>query len=106
MKTRFLLVLLPLLAVTTACVAGDDNGGMDKVNGSIHVEAGQAPRDASTVNGSIRLADNAKVGDASTVNGSITLGEHATAKSADTVNGSIRLEDGAQIARSVESVNG
>src|SRR5512146_1759659 len=107
MKARFLLVLLPLLAFTTACVAGDDgDSGMDKVNGSIHVEAGQAPQDASTVNGSIRLADGAKAGDASTVNGSITLGEHASAKSADTVNGSIRLEDGAQVAKNIESVNG
>src|SRR5690348_1937391 len=106
MKARFLLVLLPLL-FTTACVAGDDgDSGMDKVNGSIHVEAGQAPQDASTVNGSIRLADNAKVEDASTVNGSITLGEHATAKSADTVNGSIKLGEGAQVAKGIESVNG
>jgi hypothetical protein len=106
MKARFLLVLIPLLAVTTACVAGDSDGDMDKVNGSILVEAGQAPQDASTVNGSIRLADGAKVEDASTVNGSITLGDHASAKSADTVNGSISLGNGAQIAQGVESVNG
>ena len=107
MKARFLFVLLPLLAFTTACVAGDDSdSGMDKVNGSIHVEAGQTPQDASTVNGSIRLADGAKVEDASTVNGSITLGDHASAKSADTVNGSISLGNGAQISKGVESVNG
>ncbi|MGN6312326.1 MAG: hypothetical protein ACTHMO_01030 [Rhodanobacteraceae bacterium] len=107
MKARFLFVLLPLLAFTTACVAGDDNdSGMDKVNGSIQVEAGRAPQDASTVNGSIRLADNAKVEDASTVNGSITLGDHASAKSADTVNGSIKLGEGAQVAKGIESVNG
>ena len=107
MKTRFLLVLLPLLAVTTACVAGDDSdSGMDKVNGSISVEAGQAPQDASTVNGSIRLADGAKVEDASTVNGSITFGDRASAKSADTVNGSIKLGEGAQVAKGIESVNG
>lgn len=107
MKSRFLFVLLPLLVFTTACVAGDDNdGGMDKVNGSIHVEAGQAPQDASTVNGSIRLADNAKVEDASTVNGSISLGAHASAQSADTVNGSIKLDNGAQVTKTIESVNG
>lgn len=107
MKTRFLFVLLPLLVFTTACVAGDDSdSGMDKVNGSISVEAGQAPQDASTVNGSIRVADNARVEDASTVNGSIKFGEHAQAKSADTVNGSITLNDGAHVAKGIESVNG
>lgn len=107
MKARFLFVLLPLLLFTTACVAGDDSGsGMDKVNGSISVEAGQAPQDASTVNGSIRLADNAKIEDASTVNGSIKFGERAQAKSASTVNGSITLDDGAQVSKGIESVNG
>ena len=106
MKSCFLL-LLPLLAITTACVAGDDDGsGMDKVNGSIHVAAGQAPQDASTVNGSIRVADNAKIEDGSTVNGSIRLGEHAGAKSLSTVNGGISLADGAQVAQGIESVNG
>jgi len=107
MKARVFFVLLPLLAFTTACVAGDDSdSGMDKVNGSIHVEAGQAPQDASTVNGSIRLADGAKVEDASTVNGSIKFGERAEAKSADTVNGSITLDNGARVTKGVESVNG
>lgn len=107
MKARFVVVLLPLLIFTTACVAGDDSdGGMNKVNGSIQVEAGQAPQDADTVNGSIRLADNARVEDASTVNGSITLGDSASAKSAETVNGSIKLGEGAQIAKTIESVNG
>ncbi|MDQ2972015.1 MAG: hypothetical protein M3R20_03400 [Pseudomonadota bacterium] len=103
-----LIVLLPLLAFTTACVAGDDNdsGGMDRVNGSIQVAAGLAAANASTINGSIKLADGAKVMDASTVNGSITLGERASARSADTVNGSIRLGNGAQVAKGIESVNG
>lgn len=106
MKLR-LWLLLPLLVFTTACVAGDDSdSGMDKVNGSIHVEAGQAPADASTVNGSIKLATNAKVRDASTVNGSIALGDHAAAASLDTVNGSITLDNGAQVAKGIESVNG
>jgi DUF4097 and DUF4098 domain-containing protein YvlB len=107
MKARALFVLLPLLVFTTACVAGDDSDGdMNKVNGSIQVDAGSPLHDASTVNGSIRLADGARVADASTVNGSITLGDHASAKSADTVNGSIRLDNGAQIAKGIESVNG
>ncbi|HXS72965.1 MAG TPA: hypothetical protein VN725_02895 [Rhodanobacteraceae bacterium] len=107
MKVRFLLCLLPLLGFTTACVAGDDSGGgMDKINGSIHVEAGQAASDASTINGSIRLAPNAQAQSVSTVNGAIALGDRAHAKSLETVNGSITLGDGAQIAKSIESVNG
>ena len=106
MKSR-LFLLLPLLLLTTACVAGDDNGsGMDKVNGSITVEAVQPAGNASTVNGSIHVESNAKIEDASTVNGSISLGAHASAKSADTVNGSIKLDEGAQVAKGIESVNG
>lgn len=107
MKARFLflILLLPLLAATTGCVVGDGSG-MNKVNGSINVEAGQTPQDASTVNGSIKVADGAKVEEASTVNGSITLGSRAMAKSANTVNGSIRLQDGARVAKNIESVNG
>ena len=106
MKAR-LFLLLPLLLLTSACVAGDDSGsGMDKINGSVNVEAGQPPGDASTVNGSIHVADNAKIEDASTVNGSISLGAHSSAKSANTVNGSIKLADGAQVSKGIESVNG
>lgn len=104
MKLR-LLLLLPLLVSTTACVAGDDSG-TSKVNGSVHVEAGQAPSDASTVNGSVEVAANAKVEDANTVNGSISLGDHATAKSASTVNGAVTLDNGAQVGGNIESVNG
>ncbi|HWG10846.1 MAG TPA: hypothetical protein VN693_05035 [Rhodanobacteraceae bacterium] len=105
MKLR-LLLLLPLLVSTTACVAGDDSNGTSKINGSVHVEAGQAPSDASSVNGSIEVAANARVEDASTVNGSISLGDHAAAKSADTVNGGVSLDDGAQVSGNIESVNG
>lgn len=105
MKARIPFVLLPLLLFTTACVAGD-SGGMDKINGSVHVQAGQNLQDASTINGSIRLDPGAQVQDISTVNGSITLGDHARAKSADTVNGSISLGNGARIAKGIESVNG
>ncbi|MEO7149567.1 MAG: hypothetical protein ABIY40_06505 [Rhodanobacteraceae bacterium] len=116
-----LLVLLPLLAFTAACDAGD---GHDKVLGSVHVAAGQSPSDASTVNGAIRIDPNAKSGNdstvngsielgdnasadtLSTVNGSITLGAHASVQAASTVNGSIRLGNGARITKDIESVNG
>ncbi|MBS0432409.1 MAG: hypothetical protein JSS21_08425 [Proteobacteria bacterium] len=106
MNARF-FILLPLLLLTTACVAGDEGGsGTSKVNGSVNIEAGQAPADANTVNGSIRVADKAKVEDASTVNGSISLGDQATAKSVNTVNGSVKLDHGAQVSGNIESVNG
>src|SRR6185312_1936064 len=108
MKARVFFVLLPLLAFTTACVAGDDSdSGMDKVNGAIHVEAGQAPQDASTVNGSIRLADGAKVEDASTVNGSITLDNGArVTKGVESVNGALTLAPGAEVGGNATNVNG
>lgn len=105
MKLR-LLILLPLLAFTTACVAGDNGNGASKINGSIQIGAGQPLSDASTINGSIRIAPGAQATDVSTVNGSITLGDHAKAQSVDTVNGSITLGNGTQIAKGIKSVNG
>src|SRR6185437_9074404 len=108
MKVRFLLCLLPLLGFTTACVAGDDSGGgMDKINGSIHVEAGQAASDASTVNGAITLGDRAHAKSLETVNGSITLGDGAQiAKSIESVNGALTLSPGAEVEGSATNVNG
>lgn len=97
MKLR-LLILLPLLVCTTACVAG--------VNGSVDVAAGQPVRDASTVNGSIHIEPNAKIAEGSTVNGSITLGDHATAQSLTTVNGHVTVDNGARVAKGIETVNG
>lgn len=106
MKAR-LFLLLPLLLLTTACVADEDSGsGTDKINGSVNVEAGQPAGNVSSINGSIHVADNAKIEQASTVNGSITLGAHSSAQSANTVNGAIRLGQGAQVAKGIESVNG
>ena len=65
----------------------DDAKDIEKVNGSIEVEADQRVGDVSTVNGSIRIKDGATVEEAETVNGSVTLGERVVAESVETVNG-------------------
>jgi DUF4097 and DUF4098 domain-containing protein YvlB len=97
---RVLLALF--LAASTPLVLADS---IDKVNGSIRVEAGQDIDDVETVNGSIRLDDDAKAEDISTVNGGVTLGRRAQARSIENVNGSITLREGAKVARGVDSVN-
>jgi DUF4097 and DUF4098 domain-containing protein YvlB len=97
-------LLVMILALSAA--ACDAENGSSKVNGSIKVEAGQAPDNASTVNGAIHVASNAAVKHAETVNGSITIDDQATAESAETVNGSITLGPGAKVSGNVSSVNG
>jgi cytoskeletal protein CcmA (bactofilin family) len=82
------------------------HGDIDKVNRSIHVEAGEQYRDVSTVNGSITIDDGARVDSAETVNGSIRLGARAIAGALDTVNGSVTLRDSAIVKGDVETVNG
>jgi hypothetical protein len=95
-------VLIACLAVSNAAIAGD----YDKVNGSIHVDAGQNVGAVSTVNGSITIGDNATVTKADTVNGSITLGAHSKATKLDTVNGQIIVGKGADVTGALSNVNG
>lgn len=91
------------LAAAPALAQGPD---IDKVNGAIAAEAGQAYGDLSTVNGSIRIEAGATVGDAETVNGSIRVADGARAASLQTVNGSIRLGAQVRVSGSIETVNG
>lgn len=79
---------------------------VDKVNGSITAEAGQAYGDLSTVNGSIRIHDGASVRDAETVNGSIKVGNDAQVDDLGTVNGSIRTGTALRAGGDLETVNG
>lgn len=79
---------------------------IDKVNGSITAEAGQAYGDLSTVNGSIRIEDGARVRDAETVNGSVKVGDNAQVDDLGTVNGSIRTGTGLRASGDIETVNG
>ncbi|MEW5835718.1 MAG: hypothetical protein AB1832_11695 [Pseudomonadota bacterium] len=100
-RTAFALALA--LVVPLAASAQDS---IDKVLGSIHVEAGQQVGDASTVNGSVHIEDGATVRKASTVNGSVELGDKAQASEVGTVNGAVTLGAGARISGKVEAVNG
>jgi DUF4097 and DUF4098 domain-containing protein YvlB len=101
-RTRLALCLL--LAATTPAFAGGQD--IDKVNGSISIDATQQAGDLDTVNGSIRIGANASTGDASTVNGSIHLDDGARTGALETVNGSIRAGSGLVVDGSVETVNG
>lgn len=100
---RLATALLLALAATPALAQGPD---IDKVNGSITAEAGQAYGDLETVNGSIRIESGAALEDAETVNGSIKAGDRIQAESLSTVNGSVRVGADARIARGIETVNG
>ena len=79
---------------------------IDKVNGSITAEAGQAYGDLGTVNGSINIETGATVRDAETVNGSIKAGDNAHTGDLSTVNGGIRIGSGLQSSGDIETVNG
>ena len=104
---RILAAVAAILSLTGCDISIDGDGtGNNKVNGAVHVTAGQPAQNASTVNGSVHVDDNATVGSASTVNGSVRLGAHATATSMKTINGSISLGDGAHVSGKAGSVNG
>lgn len=98
------LALVLALCLPLAAMAGD--GDIDKVNGTVRVEAGQQAGDVSTVNGAVRVGDNATVRAASTVNGAIELGTHVQADSLGTVNGSVSVGVDSRIRGKIEAVNG
>jgi DUF4097 and DUF4098 domain-containing protein YvlB len=102
-----LAAIAAILSLTGCDISIDGDGnGNNKVNGSVHIAAGQPAEDARTVNGSVHVDDNATVSSATTVNGSVRLGAHATAASMKTVNGAISLGDGARVSGKAGSVNG
>lgn len=96
-------IILSLCFAGTAFSAGAD---VDKINGSIRIDSGQAAGALSTVNGSIHLGDDASASTVSTVNGSIELGLRASVQKLDTVNGAIRIGTDAKVSGTVEAVNG
>jgi hypothetical protein len=97
--TRLALWLLPLLALTAHA---DD---LSKVNGSVHVRAGESVEDVSSVNGGIHIDDNATAKNVETVNGGIDIGSGSSVEKIETVNGGIRLGDGVK-ATEITTVNG
>ncbi len=87
--------------------AGQAYGDLSTINGSIHIEAKARVKDVDTVNGSIRLADDVHSGGLSTVNGSIHVGTRAHIDGAiETVNGGIFVDRGGKVQRGIETVNG
>lgn len=98
---RFLLCFLAWAWMLPAWAVED----IDKVNGSIRIEAGQSVGKLSTVNGSIHVGADCRVGSAETVNGQISLGERTAAGDLETVNGAVELAAGAS-ASHIETVNG
>lgn len=92
------------LLFLVGCTEGGN--GLDKVNGSVSVAAGQHVGDTSTVNGNIEIDHDAVVAGAETVNGGINLGPHAHANSLETVNGGIQIQIGAEVVHAASSVNG
>jgi DUF4097 and DUF4098 domain-containing protein YvlB len=114
------------IAAVMLCLASLAYGNSDisKVNGSIHVTAGQTvgkvssvngaitidqdvtARNVETVNGAIRVGARSRVETLEAVNGSITLAEGATAQSMQSVNGALRVGSGSEVAGNVASVNG
>ena len=104
-RPRIALLTLALATAAPLALAATDNS-IDKVNGSIDAEAGQAYGSLETVNGSIRIGDGARTGTAETVNGSIKAGNDIHSRGLTTVNGSIHLGTHAQVGGDIETVNG
>lgn len=100
------LLLLVLFGLAGAASAQDPGISIDKVNGRISAEAGQAYGDLSTVNGGISLAGGTRAKDVETVNGSIEAGDQVATDDVSTVNGSIHFGKRAKVGGSVETVNG
>lgn len=106
---RFLLcsTLLAASSIALASPQADSRPhAIDKVNGGILAEAGQAYGELSTVNGGIQLQRGSRAEDVETVNGGIRAEEDVGVHDVSAVNGEIRFGRKAGIAGSVETVNG
>ena len=100
------VLILAALALALPPLAAAQNDDIDKINGSVQVEAGQKVGNVSTVNGAVRIADGASLRKASTVNGSVELGEKTQATEVSSVNGSITLGGTSHVSGEVTAVNG
>jgi hypothetical protein len=106
---RIARLILPLavgLAVAAPALAADDGPDIDKVNGSIHAEAGRSYGTLETVNGSIEIDARVHTGSAETVNGGIRIGDGAQVGELTTVNGGIHVGRDLRIDGDVTTVNG
>ena len=103
------LLSLALVAASGLAFAHDPASpgrDIDKVNGGITAQAGQAYGDLSTVNGGIDLERGARAEDVETVNGGIEAGDDVATRDVSTVNGGIRFGQRARIEGGLETVNG
>ena len=89
---RTKLALLLALGFVAPAFA-DDQGDVDKVNGSITIADGGSAGKLSTVNGGIRIGANVHASSAGTVNGGIDVGSGSTLNTVESVNGGIKLGD-------------
>ena len=105
MKHTLLLIALFGLSANSS-VHAQAARDIDKVNGRITAEAGQAYGDLSTVNGGVHLANGARAQDVDTVNGSVDAGDDVSTHDVATVNGSIHFGKRANVSGDVETVNG
>lgn len=105
------LILGTFLVAQAGCVINVKSGShsgrnIDKVFGSIDVDAGEIVGDVETVNGRISLDDNVVAEVVETVNGSIDLGDNVEVRDASTTNGSIKTGENLTVTRDLETVNG
>jgi polyisoprenoid-binding protein YceI len=100
------VLVLAALALALPTLAAAQNDDIDKINGSVQVEAGQKVGNVSTVNGAVRISDGASLRKASTVNGSVELGDKTQASEVSSVNGSITLGGTSHVSGEVTAVNG
>jgi hypothetical protein len=100
------VLILAALALGLPLLATAYDNDIDKVNGTVHVEAGQQVGDVSTVNGSVHVAGGAVVHKASTVNGAVELGDKAQASELGTVNGAVDMGGASRVSGEVHTVNG
>jgi len=106
MRRLTTILILATLALGLPLLATARDGDIDKINGAVHVEAGQQAGDVSTVNGAVHIDDGAVVHKASTVNGAVELGDKAQASGLGTVNGAVTLGKGSKVSGEVSAVNG
>ena len=104
MRTFALLASLLVLAGISGCAKHKDS--MHRIDGSIHVTAGQTNGDAATLNGAISIDDKAAFGIADAINGDIWVGAGASGKTARAVDGSITLDKGAHLSGEMTVANG
>lgn len=106
MRTALLILPLAAALALAAPATAQDRTNVDKVNGSIHADAGRAWGSLETVNGGIHIASNARTGRAETVNGGIEVGDGAQVGGLETVNGGIRAGRDLRVDGNVSTVNG